>query len=102
MSGLDEIGKRGIPQCPNCGHITKYWLVRDKREDILCYLNYEEELAKVNGEFNFKVGTEDFFKRAYYIQCNICRYLDFDELFMEAIWAIKNDFRRFLHFVGNR
>lgn len=102
MSGIDEMGSCGIPECPKCGVNTRYWVIRDANEEAnLGYLNYGFEFAKNNGEFNMKYSVSKVLRDAVVMQCISCGYKDSRELLKAGLRAVEQDRRRFPELVRN-
>lgn len=101
MSGIDEVGSRGIPQCPNCGDKTSYWLLRNKWENDIGYLNYDFEYAKDNGEFNMESSMELVMDTTIKMICSRCRYEASEQLLKDGLAAYYKNMRRYPELVRN-
>jgi hypothetical protein len=96
ISGIDEIGESGIPPCYICGSETDFWKVYDCVGRVIGFLNYTKETARINTEFNITaVTTSMFLGIAHHMVCTKCGVLADANLFREAIYAVKNNIRRF-------
>ena len=103
MSGIDEC--KFIPECPRCTSRTNFWAVRDKSNSshTIAFLNFSRRFAEVNGEFNFFESTkEDILRRAGCIKCSDCDYTDDGALFQIAMYAFRNETRRYPELVRHR
>lgn len=101
MSGIDEIGSRGIPPCPDCGSDTRYWVLRNNADTDLGYLNYNSDFAKDNGEFNMERPVDEVIKTATKMVCSRCKYKANESLLKNAIAAVYKDIRRYPEYVRN-
>ena len=102
MSGIDEIGNGGIPPCPDCGERTKYWILRNRSEIDLGYLNYNPDSVRHNGEFNMNRPMDEVIKTATKMVCSECKYKADELLLKNAMAAVYKDIRRYPEYVRNR
>ncbi len=102
MSGIDEIGNRGIPQCPDCGDKTRYWILRDRSDVDMGYLNYNYEFAKDNKEFNIERPMQEVMASTTKMVCSSCKYKASEELLKEGLGALYKDIRRYPNLVRDR
>ena len=102
MSGIDEIGNNGIPECPVCESRTEYWILQDKKGLDLGFLNYHPRHARSNGEFNLEFSKERVLQDTTLMECYSCSYIADGFMLKEGLGAIRNDRRRFPELVGDR
>ena len=99
MSGIDEIGSRGIPQCPDCKDETRYWILRDRADRDMGYLNYNYKYAKDNGEFNMEYPMQKVMDTTTKMVCASCKHRASEEMLKSGLGAFYKDIRRYPKFV---